>query len=78
MMLNQEYRQGDELLLRRTFNSLKREARARVSRVRKIAGDVFDERHRESMVIKGLENDPGPDPQAFFPAAGAKKKQKLN
>ena len=70
MMQNQEFRQGDELLLRRTFNGLKREARARVSRVRKIAGDVFDERHRESMVIKGLENAPGPDPQAFFPAAG--------
>ena len=45
MMLNQEYRQGDELLLRRTFNGLKREARARVNKMRKVVGDVFDGRH---------------------------------
>ena len=38
--------------------------------MRKVAGDVFDERHRESMVVKGLENAPGSDPQAFFPTAG--------
>ena len=56
MLLNQEYRQGDELILRRTFNGLKREARAKVNKMRKVAGDVFDERHRESMVIKQLEN----------------------
>ena len=70
MRENQEYRQGDEQLLRRTFNGLKREVRARVRKMRKVAGDVFDERHRESMIVKGLENAPGSDPQAFFPTAG--------
>ena len=38
--------------------------------MRKVAGDVFDERYRESMVIKQLENAAGSDPQAFFPTAG--------
>ena len=38
--------------------------------MRKVARDVFDERHRESMVIKELENAPESYPQSFFPTGG--------
>ena len=53
-----------------SFQAIKEAAARNNSRVRKIANNVFDERHQEMMLIKDIENAQGSDPAAFFPAAG--------
>ena len=52
-----------------SFQAIKEAAARNNSRERKIANNVFDERHQEMMLIKDIGNAQGSDPAAFFPAA---------